>query len=176
MRYVYEATRSKPPKLAIPHDPDSEVFYGFTYRPKPWYADTEYLQSTDNDALGDLVTPSTPNGFYYVAISGGVSGSIEPEWPCVAGDSVVDGCVEWVTQPYDLLLKSSATITGSTWIASDDAIVLIDDGIADGETYVKVTGVPSTIGSFTLTNSMELTRFGKTEKFDHSMIIKVAQK
>jgi len=176
MRYIYEATRKKPAKLEIYHDPDSEIFYGFTYRPKPWAQEVEYIQSTAQSALGDLVRPSVPNGFFYGVISGGISDIVEPEWPCKKGETIVDGCVEWMTYTYDLLIRTDAVILSSVWEVSDDNIILLNDVLTDGETAVKVTEVPDTLDAFTLTNRVEIQRAGVTELFDHSMIVKVAQK
>lgn len=54
---------------------------------RDWIGATPY-------AVGDLVVPTTPNGFYYVCSVDGVSAGSEPDWPTSPG-SVVDGGVTW---------------------------------------------------------------------------------
>lgn len=54
---------------------------------RDWAASTIY-------AVGDLVVPTTPNGFYYVCSVGGASDTGEPTWPTSAG-SETDGGVTW---------------------------------------------------------------------------------
>lgn len=53
--------------------------------------------STTYNVDTHIVKPSAgPNGFYYVPIVSGVSGSGgDPVWPLVAGNTVVDGSVTW---------------------------------------------------------------------------------
>lgn len=45
---------------------------------------------------GQLVLPSAnANGFYFVCSADGVTGTTEPIWPSVIGETVVDGTVTW---------------------------------------------------------------------------------
>lgn len=53
-----------------------------------WQASTTY-------AIGDIVQPSTPNGYKYQAESAGDSDAAEPAWPTTIGASVVDNGVTW---------------------------------------------------------------------------------
>jgi hypothetical protein len=53
-----------------------------------WEADTAYI-------LDDDVTPVIVNGFRYVCTSAGTTGSVEPTWPMIIGNTVNDGGVEW---------------------------------------------------------------------------------
>jgi len=44
-----------------------------------------------------ITKPTVPNGYYYAAVAGGgVTGSVQPVWPIIAGNTVVDGTVTWV--------------------------------------------------------------------------------
>ncbi len=53
-----------------------------------WFASATY-------AVGDVVTPSNPNGHSYRATTAGVAGASEPAWPTAAGGTVTDGAVTW---------------------------------------------------------------------------------
>lgn len=53
-----------------------------------WQANTTY-------APYQYIQPTTENGYQYVVIDGGKSGSNEPTWPTTVGLTVVDGSVEW---------------------------------------------------------------------------------
>ncbi|HTW07255.1 MAG TPA: hypothetical protein VME46_07085, partial [Acidimicrobiales bacterium] len=46
---------------------------------------------------GSLVTPTTPNGYFYKATSGGTSDYAEPSWPTPTG-TVTDGSVTWTCE------------------------------------------------------------------------------
>lgn len=50
--------------------------------------------------VGDRVHPSAPNGFVYSVANSGALGEAEPDWPLVAGDSVLSGEVGLVAVPF----------------------------------------------------------------------------
>lgn len=58
---------------------------------------------------GQVIAPVLPNGFVYKSIqpAGGRTGTSEPNWPLVAGGTVVDGDVTW----------EAVTATSITWEA-----------------------------------------------------------
>ena len=59
--------------------------------PDAWVNDNAY-------SLGDVVRPSTRNGYVYECTTGGTSQSgseNEPSWPTTAGNTVNDGTVVW---------------------------------------------------------------------------------
>lgn len=53
-----------------------------------WAASTAY-------AVGDVVFPTSSNGFVYECVTAGTSGSSEPTWPTTLGQQVTDGTVTW---------------------------------------------------------------------------------
>lgn len=60
--------------------------------------------------VGQVVAPTLPNGFVFeatVAPSGARTGTAEPSWPLVAGNTVSDGAVTW----------TAVTATSITWEA-----------------------------------------------------------
>lgn len=61
-----------------------------------WASTTAYDERQAGDAkIGDIVEPTTPNGYWYEATVGGTSGASEPTWPTTVGDTVTDGTVTW---------------------------------------------------------------------------------
>lgn len=61
------------------------------FTPVEWEPGTEYAED-------DLIRPVEANGFYYRAVSAGVSGETEPEWPDEYGEEIIDGSVEWILE------------------------------------------------------------------------------
>lgn len=55
--------------------------------------------------VGDVVRPSTPNGFVYEATVEGTTGASEPTWPTIAGGTVVSGTVTF----------RAVSLTGGIW-------------------------------------------------------------
>jgi len=53
-----------------------------------WAASTAY-------SAGDVVHPTTLNGYVYECTTAGTSGTTEPTWPTTPGDTVTDGGVTW---------------------------------------------------------------------------------
>lgn len=79
-----------------------------------WAANTAWQQ-------GSLVQPSSPNGFYYKAVQGGVSGAMEPTFPGAVGQQVSDNSVVWVNagqtvSPAPLGAGHLAVYAGSLWL------------------------------------------------------------
>lgn len=82
--------------------------------PDPWQASTSY-------SVGDVVRPTTRNGFTYKCITAGTSGSSEPTWPTTAGQTVTDGTVEW--EAYE-----NYTLCATSMSSSDYSIETSNDG------------------------------------------------
>ena len=61
--------------------PYSSVPYSVDVLPK-WRAQTPYMK-------GDVVVPTTPDGFYYTITHNGTSGTTEPTWTNVVGSGIV---------------------------------------------------------------------------------------
>jgi len=72
-------------------------------------AETTYVVDGAAHVQGDIVEPTTPNGFVYIcAIAGSKSGtepttgvSATTDWPLVLGGTVVDGGITWRCHAYD---------------------------------------------------------------------------
>lgn len=61
-----------------------------------WAVTTAYTQRAVQDArIGSVVEPTTPNGWWYEATTGGTSGGSEPTWPTTEGGTVTDETVTW---------------------------------------------------------------------------------
>jgi len=77
--------------------------------PTPWLSNTAYI-------VGDVVKAFTDNGggFYYRCTVAGVSGSAEPFWPTVIGNTVEDGTVTWT---------AVSIIAGDLQTPAPDAII-----------------------------------------------------
>lgn len=77
--------------------------------PANWAASTSY-------SIGQKIAPSTPNGFWMICKSNGVSGTVEPTWGSVVGPVVQDGSTSWqVTGIGIITINNSATIS---WTAT----------------------------------------------------------
>lgn len=105
----------------------------------PWY--TQGSAATDNEwqastayALNAIVTPSSPDGTYYLAIQNGTSGGSEPSWPSPGG-SVVDGGVTWLYLGNYLNLPYNPPWT-------------ISGGADQGDPGLPLGGPPSPDGKF----------------------------
>jgi len=53
-----------------------------------WASGTSY-------SVGDVVIPTTANGHMYICTAAGTSGSSEPTWPTMDGNTVTDNTVTW---------------------------------------------------------------------------------
>lgn len=52
--------------------------------------------ASHNYAMGDIITPTTANGYYYIVTTdGGSSGGAEPSWGTTDGGTISDGGITW---------------------------------------------------------------------------------
>ena len=66
---------------------DKDATYPISSAPA-WAASTSY-------AVGDLVEPTTANGYFYKCTTAGTSGSSEPTWGTAIGGTTADGGAVW---------------------------------------------------------------------------------
>ena len=82
----------------------SDGMGGFTTSWYDWHNHDDWAASTVY-SVGDIVGPTTPNGYYYLCVNGGTSGSTEPDWPAegISWDDDIewDGGIEWGSSVYD---------------------------------------------------------------------------
>lgn len=162
----YSASRNSPLELKEAHDPDSKIYYNFSYKPVSWVATTASIRKVS------VVRPTVNNGHYYICTSGGITGGTEPTWPTIKGDTVEDGDVTWKAYDWGFLLAYGETIAASTWTADNANITLASSSFTDEGTQILVSDVPSTITEFTLTNHIT-TSTG--EEWDRSVTVPVAE-
>lgn len=147
------------------HDPNSEKDYYISYRPPTRQSDKAYVKGVD------VVIPLVDNGCMYECVSGGISASSPPTFATVEGQFTEDGTVKWKCKPLISKLKDGDSITLSSW-TGDTGVTLTTPAIIGNTTVTKVTSVPSTGTTFTITNTITITRAnGRTEKFDKSLVI-----
>lgn len=115
-----------------------------------WVATTAY-------ALGKILTPTSPNGFVYICVSAGTSGSSEPTWPIVGlGSTVVDGTCMWalyaVHHPATeiKLALSSGGLSSATGGAALSVGTSISSLAANAVAiYIRVTNTVTTVSNNT---------------------------
>ncbi len=115
-----------------------------------WEATTSYT-------LGQMVQPTTPNGFVYKCVSAGVSDSGEPTWPIVGlGSTVVDDSVMWslyaVHHPVTeiKLALSSIDLDSATGGASLAVAPNVDSLAANAvEIHIRLTNTITTVSNNT---------------------------
>jgi len=146
-------------------DPDAVNRYTYLLRPDAWAANTVYYTGRS------VVVPSQPNGFYYLADSGGRSDAVEPTWPCRKGQKVEDGCVVWKALPYDFLLPPDRAIAAAAWSADDPSVVISDIQTSDNKTSALIGSVPAGLEQVRI--KIHFTYAGSSEEDDRSFIIPV---
>lgn len=116
----------------------------------------ELLQALDADwlathdySVGDVVSPTVPNGFKYEAIADtGSSDAGEPAWPTVLGETIVDDGITWecvltrCVQPGMKVLDIHVDAVDTVWWAEGVA-TNADAPLAAGWTNIECT--PETI-------------------------------
>lgn len=105
-------------------------------------------------ALGDVVRPSTGNGYLYMATTAGTSAGSAPTWPTVVGQTVVDGGVTWTNIGSGVLVLDSADPAwASSTITARYLVVYKDTGTAGTSPLLSLVDfgadVSSTAATFT---------------------------
>jgi len=91
---------------------DQPTTYFHAVHPPLWLIDTTYV-------AGDIVHPPTNNQKVYECTVGGTSGSVEPGWGTVEGETFIDNTVTWkVHNNYSLAYRA---LTAPEKTKSDDA-------------------------------------------------------
>lgn len=136
---------------SVPTSAD-DVF--FTAKPAPtWQASTAYI-------LTNIVSPVTGNGFHYECTTAGTTGSTEPTWPTVVGNTVTDGTVVWTCRSATVTIGVSNTgaksinCTGFTGTITGTAAITVAGSVTlvAGMTYTH-TGTVTFSGTGTLTTA-----------------------
>lgn len=151
------------------HDPNSKKDYYISYRPVTRQSSTAYIKGVD------VVMPLVNNGCMYECISGGISGSTPPTFDTTEGRYTDDGTVKWKCKPLISRLGEGDSITLSAW-TGDTGVTLSDPAIIGNTTVTKVTATPSGATSFKITNHVTILRAnGRSEEFDRTLVIKIAE-
>jgi hypothetical protein len=88
---------------------------GVIMSPATWTANTTYEVLNNYDARNSkVVTPVTPNGRWYIATDGGLSGASQPSWNTTIGGTTIDNTVIWTTILPNVLTNTTTAYTSST--------------------------------------------------------------
>lgn len=82
--------------------------------------------------LGDLVTPDTPNGYFYECTTAGTSAGTAPTWPTTVGATVTDGTVVWTNRGKTTLVE------GEDYEKRPSGILILEDAALDAGARVTV--------------------------------------
>jgi len=93
-----------------------------------WVASTAY-------ALGDIVIPTTNNGFWYECTTAGTSGASEPTWPTTEGQTVTDGTAVWTCRKSTIPEQFEEIIVlGATgYLATSASVYTVDRATIAGK-------------------------------------------
>jgi hypothetical protein len=110
------------------------------YPATTWALSTTYI-------VGDVVLPSTANGYMYVCLNAGTSGATEPAaWATSVGNTTADGTMTWICRSADrsslqnipdtfLLGGSEGTATQTHWDTALDLLKTEDTQLISCVTY-----------------------------------------
>lgn len=74
---------------------ERERWYGLTPAAYAYQKGCLLWAPSEAQAVGDLVVPSTLNGYLYRCTTAGTTGTTEPSWPTTVGNTVSDGTAVW---------------------------------------------------------------------------------
>jgi hypothetical protein len=100
---------------------EAKLDYGFD-----WTRTLSRLWTRDHPyGVGVTVRPFGPATGYQYASSGGQSGEIEPNWPRVAGASVVDGSITWTAEAI-ATTSYEDMIVSDVWTGGDSSGLTVE--------------------------------------------------
>ena len=151
---IFSATQKGPLRSDGFIDPNDvtiiKVFYG-----------APFFQTSTVYREGDIVKPSTDNGYYYQCSTNGVSGGTEPvTW---SQTSQISGTATFTAVPWDLWLLPTESLTDSDW----DAPTEVTTSSPTHDLYaatIKVDAVTAGTSSFVLTNQVTKTNGEKLSR------------
>lgn len=148
----------------------ARIFNNLRYD-NPWQATQSGVQ------VGTLCCPTVPNGIGYkcTAITTGITGNVEPTWPLVLTNTVVDGGVTWTAQDVANptgkahppagqfgYLFTSADLDGFRLLAYDIAKGVADE-IGGGSDYCAAE-YNTTAGQSIPNNTVTIVNYGTSVK------------
>lgn len=112
-------------------------------------------------SLGDLVKPTTENGYIYKCTTAGTTDSAEPTWPTTIGNTVTDNTATWTC--WSVNVSESEITAGNGYTAGGETMTNISaskdttgtevDVAADNITWTASAGPIATTGAAILYNS-----------------------
>lgn len=125
--------------------------------PVEWEPSTGYTASTNT-----IVTPTTPDGNWYICLTGGTSDAIEPTWNTVQGGVTEDGDVRWLTSSARLVSGTVTAVRGDS--VTFESTDLTQPGPQDPVNIVSISkanpGVVTTDVPLGLSNGAPVTQYG----------------
>lgn len=147
-------------------DPEAMLYYTFHLKPPTWTSSTEYVD-------GDIVSPSSPTGYYYKVVSSGVSGVLEPVWSTIKNSKTEDNTVVFRAVNNTAYLSSNGSLyTPTAAFTTTESVPISNQTFtAFGRADVQVGPVPSGVSSFILKLSFETDTGYPTRDFDERSVI-----
>lgn len=96
-----------------------------------WSASTAYV-------VGDLVKPTSHNGYYYECTTAGTSGASEPTWDTTVGGTTSDNTVTWTTRE---IPKGNDVLAafGRIWALNSTGDIVYFSGLLDETDYLSTS-------------------------------------
>lgn len=113
-------------------------------------------------SVGNIVRPSTGNGYLYRCVVAGTSGASAPSWPTVVGETVTDGTVTWTNIGTGVVQLGGANPSWSSSTISAQYAVVYDStpGTASTDPLIACINFGSTVSSTSGTFSITLDPLG----------------
>lgn len=103
--------------------------------------------ATNTQNVGDIIRPTAGNGFIYICVVAGSTGSGQPTWPTVPGQTVTDSGVTWSCLGESVTVWSSAPASWSSATFSASYAVIYDaqTGTASTEPLIALVNFGGTV-------------------------------